>query len=116
MHMHLSKRALSGKVETFLLSVLKEGPGYGYGIVSALNERAPEMVRFGEGTVYPVLHRMEAKGLVESFWREGESGRRRKYYRITRKGRGALSSDLDEWEQLAVVMARMTGVGVATAE
>jgi DNA-binding PadR family transcriptional regulator len=107
--MALSKRALDGNVETFLLSILKEGPNYGYGLVQALNERAPGLVDFGEGTVYPVLHRMEAKGLLETSWSEAQSGRRRKYYRISNKGHGVLSRNLEEWRSLISVMERITG-------
>jgi PadR family transcriptional regulator, regulatory protein PadR len=106
--MALSKRALDGNVETMLLSLLQQGPNYGYGLVQALNERAPELVAFGEGTVYPVLHRMERKGLLSTSWGE-EGGRRRKYYRLSQKGRRALQANLEEWRDLVAAMALMTG-------
>ncbi len=93
--MTLSKRALDGNVETFLLSILREGPNYGYGLVAALNERVPGLVEFREGTIYPVLHRMERKGLLEVFWQEAENGRQRKYYRLSRKGKGVLAEQVE---------------------
>lgn len=110
----LSKRALDGNVETFILSVLRDGPNYGYGLVQALNDRAPGLVAFGEGTIYPVLHRMERKGLLSTSWGEGETGRKRKYYRLNPKGRRALSGQLEEWSSLVAAMKAMTG-GTATA-
>jgi PadR family transcriptional regulator PadR len=108
--MALSKRALDGNVETFLLAVLREGENYGYGIVQELNERAPGLVKFGEGTIYPVLHRLEKRGLVAPTWRTGDSGRRRKYYRLTPKGRSKLSENLTEWNALTQAMQAITGL------
>ncbi len=107
--MSLSQKALSGNVETFILSVLEDAPSYGYEIVSALNERAPDLVSFGEGTVYPVLHRMEKKKLLEAFWQEGASARKRKYYRVTRSGKKSLADNLKEWRELAQAMEQITG-------
>jgi DNA-binding PadR family transcriptional regulator len=103
----LSKRTLDGHVETFLLAVLEDGPSYGYQIVRELNERGDGLLRFGEGTVYPVLHRMERRGLITARWSKAESGRPRKYYRLTRKGRRAQAEQRDQWQQLKQVMERM---------
>jgi len=111
--MLLSSRSLNGHVETFLLSVLQDGPSYGYEIVTNLNERAPKLVNIGEGTVYPVLHRMEKRELLESYWKQSDSGRRRKYYRITDKGRGLLENNLAEWRRLTEAMASITGANFA---
>ena len=108
--MALSKRALDGNVETFLLSILKDGENYGYGLVQELNERAPGLVKFGEGTVYPVLHRIEKRGLIAPTWRKSETGRRRKYYRLTKKGHGKLASNLTEWRELTQAMQAITGL------
>ena len=106
--MSISKKALDGNVETFLLSVLTEAPNYGYGIVESLNSRAPHLVQFGEGTVYPILHRMEKKGLIESTWETGETGRRRKYYKPTSSGKTALTANLKEWQHLTQAFAAIT--------
>ena len=106
--MHLSKKALDGNVETFLLSVLRDGSNYGYGIVEELNRRAPHLVQFGEGTVYPVLHRMEKKGLIEAEWKTGDTGRRRKYYRPTQTGKTALSENLEEFSHLVKAFGALT--------
>ena len=107
--MALSKKTLDGNVETFLLSILSEGKSYGYEIVRSLNAKSPNLVSFGEGTVYPVLHRMEKKGLLTAEWQEGDTGRKRKYYRITTKGKKALGENLAEWQLLNEAMAAITG-------
>ena len=105
----LSKKALDGNVETLLLAILQDGPSYGYLIVQELNQRAAGLLKTGEGTVYPVLHRMEERGLIQATWRDGETGRQRKYYRITPQGRRALSDNRQEWKSLVQLMDRMLG-------
>ncbi len=100
----LSKKTLDGNIEGLLLSVLAQGPSYGYRIVQDLNEMGQGLLKMGEGTVYPVLHRMEEKELIASRWREGETGRQRRYYRLTPKGRRALSAQHTQWRGLAKLM------------
>lgn len=73
-------------VETLLLALLDRQPNYGYRLVRDLRQLAPQLLRSGEGTVYPVLHRMEQQGLVTSQWQTVDGGRQRKYYHICRNG------------------------------
>jgi len=103
----LRKQTLDGNVETMLLAVLEKGPSYGYAIVKELNKRAADILRLGEGTVYPVLHRLEEKRLVSARWRNAENGRQRKYYRLTNKGRRALAGNRQQWHLLTVVMKKV---------
>lgn len=103
----LRKQTLDGNVETMLLAVLETGPSYGYAIVKELNKRADGILRMGEGTVYPVLHRLEEKRLVSARWRAAENGRQRKYYRLTNKGRKALAQNRQQWHLLTVVMKKV---------
>ncbi len=105
----LSKQALDGNVEALLLAILESGPSYGYAIVKELNERAEGILQLGEGTIYPVLHRMEDKKLITAKWRLAENGRRRKYYRLTPKGRKALAASREQWQTLSAVMAKVVG-------
>lgn len=105
----LNKQALDGNVETFILSILDEGPSYGYAIVQDLKARSEGLLELGEGTVYPVLYRMEKKGLLTATSRKAENGRMRKYYRVSPKGRAALKSNLAQWEYLVEVMSKMKG-------
>ena len=103
----LGKQMLSGNVETLLLAILKGGPSYGYAIVKELNERSEGILRLGEGTIYPVLYRLEEKKLISARWYLAENGRERKYYRLTTKGRKALAANLNQWQMLASVMGKV---------
>jgi DNA-binding PadR family transcriptional regulator len=103
----LRKQTLDGNVETMLLAVLETGRSYGYAIVKELNSRADGVLHLGEGTVYPVLHRLEEKRLVSASWRTAENGRQRKYYRLTNKGRRALAANRQQWYLLSVVMKKV---------
>ncbi len=107
--MKLSKKSLDGNMETLLLAVLNEGPSYGYQMVQDLNAKAPGILKTGEGTIYPVLHRLEERALIQSSWREGETGRQRRYYRITPKGKKALSDNRLQWDALKKVMTTVLG-------
>lgn len=107
--MKLRKQALDGNVETLLLVILDEGPSYGYAVVQQLNERAAGILTLGEGTVYPVLHRLEEKKLIAATWRQAENGRNRKYYRLTSKGRKALVHNRQQWSALSQAMECFLG-------
>lgn len=102
--MKLSKKTLDGNMETFLLAALTDGPSYGYQLVQDINAKAPGLLKTGEGTIYPVLHRLEKRQLIQSSWSTGETGRQRRYYRITTRGKRALSANRLQWAALAKVM------------
>ena len=84
--------------EPIVLRLLAEREMYGYEIIKVVNERSRRVFEWKEGTLYPCLHRLEEQGLVSGEWKKAEGERRRKYYHLTRKGRGALKSRLEEWE------------------
>ena len=104
----LRKRDLDGNVETMLLALLSESPSYGYAIVKSLNQRAEGLLEFGEGTIYPILHRLEERELITAQWEKmPDSGRKRKYYHITPKGQKALSENREYWLLLVDAMRRI---------
>jgi PadR family transcriptional regulator PadR len=105
----VTKQALDGNVETFLLAIIASEPSYGYAIVKELNKRAQGLLELGEGTVYPVLHRLEAKKLISANWRTADNGRNRKYYHITPKGKKALSANCQQWQILTQIMHKVVG-------
>lgn len=105
----LRKQTLDGNVETLLLAILRAGPSYGYAIVKELNDRAEGILQLGEGTIYPVLHRLEEKKLIAARWRLAENGRQRKYYRLTAKGHKALAVNRQQWQMLSAVMGKVLG-------
>jgi DNA-binding PadR family transcriptional regulator len=70
---------------------------YGYEIIKVVNERTDGAFEWKEGTLYPCLHRLEGARLVAAAWRKSSAGRRRKYYRVTRKGAALLKNKVKEW-------------------
>ncbi|MHC4501176.1 MAG: PadR family transcriptional regulator [Planctomycetota bacterium] len=105
----LGKQMLSGNVETLILAVLEAGQSYGYAIVKELNQQAEGILRLGEGTIYPVLHRLEEKKIVSAKWCLAANGRERKYYRLSAKGRKALAVNRQQWWMLSVIMRKVLG-------
>lgn len=105
----IRKQTLDGNVETLIMAVLAEGPSYGYAIVRDLKKRSQGLLKLGEGTVYPVLYRMEEKGLISSKWISAENGRDRKYYRLVAKGKRAFASNTQEWRVLLSIMEKVLG-------
>jgi PadR family transcriptional regulator PadR len=105
----LKKKTLDGHVETLLLGILLQRPSYGYRIVQDLNDLAPDVLRMGEGTVYPVLHRMESRGLLTSRWETANSGRPRKYYYVNRNGKRQFAAAQQQWSALRGVLDNVFG-------
>ena len=103
----LSKKALDGNVETIILSELIAGASYGYALVREINRKHAGVLALGEGTIYPVLYRMEEKELLCSEMVTTPSGRERKYYRVSPKGKKALEENLREWNALSSVMGKI---------
>ncbi len=93
----LTKELVAASTVPLVLSILADGENYGYALIQRVRELSGGEIVWTEGMLYPVLHWMESEGLVESEWREGEGGRRRKYYRLCREGRKALQSEKAQW-------------------
>lgn len=91
-----------------ILEALVREPSHGYRIAQRIKERSQGVLDFKEGTLYPALHKLENEGLVESY--EGiENGRPRRYYRITKTGRTALTKDRAEWQELSRAVTMILG-------
>ena len=89
-----------------ILEVLSHEPNHGYRIAQDIKGRSRGVLDFREGTLYPALHKLENEGLVESY--DGlENGRPRRYYRITKSGRGTLVKDRAEWQMLSRAVTRI---------
>ena len=87
---------LRGTLPTLILEALEDKPDHGYSISQRIKERSRGVLDFKEGTLYPALHKLELEELVESY-ESVEKGRTRRYYRITKQGRGVLAKDRAEW-------------------
>ena len=111
--MSLSKELIKGSSAMLVLGVLDTEPMYGYGIIKELERRSENVFSMKEGTLYPILHSLEQEKLVESYWEETESARKRKYYRITDKGRSELQKHREEFEEYAVAVRKIMGGAVS---
>jgi PadR family transcriptional regulator PadR len=96
----MGPEALKGHLDSLLLAVVAARPAHGYRILEDLRLRSGGAFDLPEGTVYPALHRLEHGGLLASRWTLS-SGRRRRVYRITRRGRSALARQRADWELFA---------------
>jgi PadR family transcriptional regulator len=92
--------ALKGHLDSLILAVVAAGPAHGYAIIEELKRRSRGTFTLPEGTVYPALHRLERAGLLESGW-SATTGRKRRVYRLTRRGRRRLEARKDEWRDFA---------------
>ena len=112
--MRFNRELLKGTTETLVLMILAQTPCHGYQLVTRLRRRSEGIFELGEGTLYPLLYKLEAKGLIEGTWEAGNGGRRRRVYRITSSGKRQLADRTEQWEELVRGMALVLG-GVAHA-
>jgi DNA-binding PadR family transcriptional regulator len=96
----MKAEALKGHLDALILAVLSDGPAHGYAVIEELKRRSGGTFALAEGTVYPVLHRLEADGLLSSSW-STVGGRKRRVYRLTRRGRALLGERREEWNAFA---------------
>jgi len=92
--------ALKGHLDSLILAVVADAPSHGYAIIEELKGRSGGVFTLPEGTVYPALHRLERSGLLESEW-SPEGGRKRRIYRLTRRGRKQLEAKKNDWHEFA---------------
>ena len=95
--MELDKSLVSGSMGLLVLKLLEDGDKYGYQMIEELKRRSDDTFHLKAGTLYPLLHNLEREKCVESFEKLSPQGRTRKYYRITKKGRGMLEEKEKEW-------------------
>jgi len=107
--MKLDKELLKGATETVVLAVLAQEPSHGYQLVQLLKRRSKGIFGFGEGTLYPVLYRLEEKGWIKGEWEAGDGQRRRRVYRVTGRGRRQLAKRTEQWAGLARGMTLILG-------
>ena len=99
--MRFNRELLKGNVETLVLDILSKESMYGYQLVKEINKRSKGIFRLREGTIYPVLYKLEKQGLLKSFWEKEEGSLHRKYYQLTDKGHKAHIKRNKEWAKLA---------------
>jgi len=92
----MKAEALKGHLDGMILAVISSGPAHGYAVIDSLKRQSGGVFDLPEGTVYPALHRLEAEGLLASAW-ETASGRRRRVYKLTRRGQAVLRERRSDW-------------------
>ncbi len=107
--MRLDKELLKGTTETLVLAVLARAPGHGYELVERLKRRSAGIFEFGEGTLYPLLYKLEERGWIKGAWESGVGQRRRRVYRITARGGKQLERRTQQWETLVNGMTLVLG-------
>jgi len=110
--MEIDKGLIGGSTVLMLLVLLKERDMYGYEIIKELKERSDNTFEFKEGTLYPVLHRMENSGVLKSRRKEADNGKTRKYYALTAKGIELLDEEKKQWEAFTMSVNKVIGVGI----
>jgi len=98
--MQLSKDLAAASATPLVLSILRQGDSYGYDIIQRVRVLTEGQLQWADGMLYPILHRLEKRKLVESYWGKSEAGRKRKYYRLSENGLAELNQQHQQWQQL----------------
>jgi PadR family transcriptional regulator, regulatory protein PadR len=103
----ITKELVAASAEPLILSLLVRGETYGYAIIQEIKKLSAEKIEWTDGMLYPVLHRMEDKGLIQSRWAEAENGRKRKYYSLKTNGKKALQKQREQWLTVHGTLAKL---------
>lgn len=102
-----SMELLQGTLDVLILKSLSWGPLHGYAVAEAVRERSGQELKVEEGALYPALHRLEKRGLLEAEWGVSENNRRAKFYRLTPEGRAQLRAETQAWKRYAAAVSRV---------
>lgn len=105
-----------GTLDLLILKVAALGPVHGYAIAQRLQQVSRDVVQVPQGSLYPALHRLENRGFLAADWKETESGREAKFYRLTRKGRAQLETETESWRRLAEAVGLILRMSEGGAE
>lgn len=102
-----AKAIRQGSADLLILALLEQRPRHGYEIARLIDERSNGALRYHVASLYPTLYRLEDRGIIEGRWVEKAGQRRRRYYRLTRRGRVMLSSERSVWQQFFAALDRV---------
>jgi len=108
--MDINKDLVAASATPLVLAILAERDSYGYAILKRVSELSGGQLAWSDGMLYPVLHRLERLGYVSGKWAKSESGRRRKYYRITQRGREQLDAERRQWQAVDTALRNVWSV------
>lgn len=114
--MNVSKDMTAASAIPLVLAILKEDDSYGYSIIKKVKELSKNEIVWTEGMLYPVLHRLEEQQFIESYWKASETGRNRKYYRITEAGLEELEIQMKQWKIINSTLEKTRNITVESEE
>ncbi len=100
---------LQGTLDLLILRTLLQGPTHGHAIAKYIQRTSDDLLQVETGSLYPALHRLEAKGWIAASWELSEKGKRARYYRLTRPGRKQLAAEQSKWEAFSRAMRLIVG-------
>ena len=98
---------LQGTLDMLILRTLQWGPQHGHGVGQAIRQSSADLLLIERGSLYPALHRLESRGLIESEWKASDLNRRAKYYKLTAAGREQLVAEQSKWKLLVKTITRV---------
>ena len=105
-----------GTLDLLILKVVALGPVHGYAIAQRLQQVSRNVVQVPQGSLYPALHRLESRGLLAADWKQTDSGREARFYRLTRKGRTQLEAEAAGWQRLTEAVGLILRLSEAGGE
>jgi PadR family transcriptional regulator PadR len=104
---------LRGTLDLLILHALSHGRAHGYDIARRIERSTNDVLAVGEGSLYPALHRLEARGWVDATWGTSDNNRQAKFYALTARGRGQLRVEADNWRRYAAAVSAALGARAA---
>ena len=102
---------LQGTLDVLILETLRATPMHGWGISQRIQQQSEDVLQVNQGSLYPALYRLEAKGWIRSEWGASENNRRARFYELTRSGRRQLAEERESWERFAQAVTRVLEAG-----
>ncbi len=103
------KEFLKGTLDMLILKIVALGPIHGYAISQRIQQISKDFFQVHQGSLYPALHRLEDRGWLEPEWKESETGREAKFYKLTRKGKKQLENEVESWERMSDAVKTILG-------
>ena len=111
--MKISKDLNAASASAIVLGILQTGESYGYAIVQKVRELSGGEVEWTDGMLYPILHRLQADGLIAARWAQSETGRKRKYYQLTAEAHPVMNEDRRQWRTVQAILDRLWTVEIS---
>jgi transcriptional regulator len=102
---------LQGTLDVLVLKTLRAAPMHGWGISQRIQQLSEDVLQVNQGSLYPALYRLEAKGWIRSEWGASDNNRRARFYELTRAGRKQLEQERESWERFAQAVSRVLEAG-----